>query len=210
MTKEAKNTKELIMEKASELFAMTGFQGTSIREIAQVCDVNVASINYYFGSKQGLYVEISNRSYDWLENGLREIGEKTDKLDEFVVKSFEFIISKPEVICTSVRLILTDGLDDPENSHCQYKGYNGPPGSEFFYKMIQKEFDEKLPEKATDFLVKNLFSQVLHYAMIYSSPRFDEIKKKVSGLNKETICENLKHHTRAVTAYVNSNKEMKL
>jgi hypothetical protein len=76
--------------------------------------------------------------------------------------------------------------------------------------MIQKEFDEKLPEKATDFLVKNLFSQVLHYAMIYSSPRFDEIKKKVSGLNKETICENLKHHTRAVTAYVNSNKEMKL
>lgn len=210
MTKEAKNTKELIMEKASELFAMTGFQGTSIRDIAQVCDVNVASINYYFGSKQGLYVEISNRSYDWLENGLREIGEETEKLDEFVVKAFEFMISKPEVICTSVRLILMDGLDDSENSHCQYKGYNGPPGSEFFHKMIQKEFNESLPQKATEFLVKNLFSQVMHYAIIYSSPRFDEMKKKVSGLNKKTIGENLKHHTRAVVAYVNSNKELEL
>jgi AcrR family transcriptional regulator len=40
-----------IIETAIELFAEKGFEGTSIRDLATKADVNVAMINYYFGSK---------------------------------------------------------------------------------------------------------------------------------------------------------------
>ena len=40
------------MEAAEELFAEKGFSGTSVRDIADAADVNVAMISYYFGSKE--------------------------------------------------------------------------------------------------------------------------------------------------------------
>ena len=47
------NDKQIkIMETAEELFAEKGFSGTSVRDIADAADVNVAMISYYFGSKE--------------------------------------------------------------------------------------------------------------------------------------------------------------
>jgi len=42
------------MEKAEELFAAKGYDGTSIREIARAAHVNLAMVSYYFGSKEKL------------------------------------------------------------------------------------------------------------------------------------------------------------
>ncbi len=44
-----------IINKAIELFATKGFEGTSIRDLAAAADVNVAMVNYYFGSKEKLF-----------------------------------------------------------------------------------------------------------------------------------------------------------
>jgi len=43
-----------IMEAAEELFAEKGFDGTSVRDIAEEAGVNLAMISYYFGSKERL------------------------------------------------------------------------------------------------------------------------------------------------------------
>jgi AcrR family transcriptional regulator len=43
-----------IIEAAQKLFAENGFDGTSVRDIAQEASVNVAMISYYFGSKEKL------------------------------------------------------------------------------------------------------------------------------------------------------------
>jgi AcrR family transcriptional regulator len=44
-----------LIEAATLLFADQGFTATSTREICQAAGVNVASIHYYFGDKDGLY-----------------------------------------------------------------------------------------------------------------------------------------------------------
>ncbi len=49
------SAKAKIIEVANKLFAEKGYEATSIREIASRAEVNLASINYYFGSKQGLF-----------------------------------------------------------------------------------------------------------------------------------------------------------
>ncbi|WP_143306045.1 TetR/AcrR family transcriptional regulator [Chitinophaga vietnamensis] len=43
-----------ILAVAERLFADKGFHGTSVRDIAQEADVNIAMISYYFGSKDKL------------------------------------------------------------------------------------------------------------------------------------------------------------
>ncbi|NSL85420.1 TetR/AcrR family transcriptional regulator [Chitinophaga solisilvae] len=49
------NEKQLaIISVAEKLFAEKGFHGTSVRDIAQVAEVNIAMISYYFGSKDKL------------------------------------------------------------------------------------------------------------------------------------------------------------
>jgi len=50
--------KETIIESALKLFSTKGFEGTSVREIASDAGVNVAMINYYFGSKEKLFESV--------------------------------------------------------------------------------------------------------------------------------------------------------
>ena len=51
MTSAKNYTKEQIIDVATELFAKDGYNGTSVRDIASEANVNVAAINYHFGSK---------------------------------------------------------------------------------------------------------------------------------------------------------------
>ena len=49
------NEKQIhIMEAAEKLFAAKGFEGSSVRDIAEAAAVNLAMISYYFGSKEKL------------------------------------------------------------------------------------------------------------------------------------------------------------
>ena len=49
------NSKQIqIIETAERLFAEKGFDGTSVRDIADEAGINVAMISYYFGSKEKL------------------------------------------------------------------------------------------------------------------------------------------------------------
>jgi len=56
-----KSVQDRLLDAAEELFCERGFEGTSIREIAAAADCNIASVNYYFGGKDKLYVEVWRR-----------------------------------------------------------------------------------------------------------------------------------------------------
>ena len=53
-----KDKREQIIDTAMQLFAERGFEGTSIRDIAEKASVNVAMVNYYFGTKEKLFEKI--------------------------------------------------------------------------------------------------------------------------------------------------------
>ncbi len=52
------NTQNRILEAAGEVFAQYGFRCATIRKICEQAGVNVAAINYHFGSKEELYSEV--------------------------------------------------------------------------------------------------------------------------------------------------------
>jgi len=51
-------TRLRILDTAERLFAERGFDGVSVREITTKAGCNVASVNYYFGNKKGLYLAV--------------------------------------------------------------------------------------------------------------------------------------------------------
>jgi len=71
--------KDRILHAAGAIFAEKGFRSSTVREICDAAEVNIASVNYYFGDKKSLYEETLLLA--------REIGAKTYPTPDF--SSFE-------------------------------------------------------------------------------------------------------------------------
>jgi AcrR family transcriptional regulator len=70
------NTKDRILGAAEELFAVHGFAGTSLRQVTSRADVNIAAVNYHFGSKENLVNEVFRRRMDDMsEKRLKQLAE---------------------------------------------------------------------------------------------------------------------------------------
>lgn len=63
------SARQRILQTAGPLFARVGFQAATVREICDAAQVNLASINYYFGDKNGLYLELVKLAKDEQERG---------------------------------------------------------------------------------------------------------------------------------------------
>jgi len=59
-----KKAKEKIIDSAIELFYYQGFHGTTVRQIAQKAELNLALISYYFGGKKGLLEALMVQFYE--------------------------------------------------------------------------------------------------------------------------------------------------
>src|SRR5262245_13774626 len=55
--------KEDILEAAEKLFVDKGFNGTSTGEIAKAAGVSQSQINYHFGTKENLWLEVHRRGF---------------------------------------------------------------------------------------------------------------------------------------------------
>jgi TetR/AcrR family transcriptional regulator, regulator of cefoperazone and chloramphenicol sensitivity len=47
-----------LLEAAGEVFALHGYKGATVREICRRATANIAAVNYHFGGKEGLYIEV--------------------------------------------------------------------------------------------------------------------------------------------------------
>ncbi|ATW27666.1 TetR/AcrR family transcriptional regulator [Candidatus Formimonas warabiya] len=76
MTKEIlheKSAAQHIMDTAGPLFAIRGYTGVSVKELAKAAGVNNALISYYFGGKKELYAKILSTQLEVLESVISEI-----------------------------------------------------------------------------------------------------------------------------------------
>jgi AcrR family transcriptional regulator len=57
-------TRRNLLDAASEVFAEVGFRAATVREICQRAGANIAAVNYHFGDKSKLYIEVLRRSQE--------------------------------------------------------------------------------------------------------------------------------------------------
>ena len=86
------STKDRILGAAEELFAQHGFSGTSLRQVTSRADVNIAAVNYHFGSKENLVNEVFRRRMDEMTDrrlaALREAVERQPGELEAILAAF--------------------------------------------------------------------------------------------------------------------------
>jgi AcrR family transcriptional regulator len=75
-----------ILNAAETLFSEFGFEGTSTRQIAKISGANMAMINYYFGSKDGVFLEIMEGRISGFKSHLDLISEQDIPAKEKLLK----------------------------------------------------------------------------------------------------------------------------
>jgi AcrR family transcriptional regulator len=124
MDKDKIDKKDHILDVAERIFSDMGYDGASTRMISGEAGVNMAMLNYYFGSKEGLFLAVFERKISSFQALLQNIGndESTtswDKLalcvdkyvDRIIVNScFQILINREMTV--SKRSELSDKLTE--------------------------------------------------------------------------------------------------
>jgi len=98
MEKDKIDKKDHILDVAEKIFSELGYDGASTRMISGEAGVNMAMLNYYFGSKEGLYLAIFERKISAFRTLLQNIGNDDsisawDKMDRCIDNYVERIIT---------------------------------------------------------------------------------------------------------------------
>lgn len=133
MSKNGDNAHERLLNAAEKLFAERGFDGVSVRDITSLASCNVAAINYHFGGKDKLYLELMKGRMVTLReirvNSINEVMKKPDTTLEDLLRAFSWAFLNPLVDEQSggqlMKLMMREMLDP----HL--------PATLFFEKVIQ-------------------------------------------------------------------------
>ena len=86
------STKERILTAAEALFAQRGFEAASLRQLTSAAGVNLAAVNYHFGSKDHLVEQVFKRRLDQLNArrlaALKQISAQPETTLEDVLSAF--------------------------------------------------------------------------------------------------------------------------
>lgn len=105
------STRDQIVIEAIQCFSDTGYDGTSLNDIAAAVGIRRQSLLHHFPSKELLYGEVFERLLsDWFERLAASIGAATrgfDKVELVLAAGFDFFADNPEY----VRLVRREALD---------------------------------------------------------------------------------------------------
>ena len=95
MDKDKIDKKDYILDVAERIFSDVGYDAASTRLISGEAGVNMAMLNYYFGSKEGLFLAVFERKIELFRTMLQNIGndESMSPWDK-LVKCAESFINK--------------------------------------------------------------------------------------------------------------------
>jgi len=109
------SSEEKLKEAAKSVFLKKGFAGTTARDIADAAGMNIALTNYYFRSKEKLFVEVFRDLFSLYCTNTVKILEKPiglkEKIIEIIEEDYRMMKEEP----TLVLFIMTEIHRDCEN-----------------------------------------------------------------------------------------------
>jgi len=95
-------SEDKIREAAKRVFLKKGFDGTTSRDIAKEADMNIALTNYYFRSKEKLFLEIfKDVLEEYFQNMLTILNKDIDiktKISEIIDNDFAMMKKEPDLV----------------------------------------------------------------------------------------------------------------
>ncbi len=126
------SVRERLLGAASRLFATKGYAATTVREIVEAAGVTKPVLYYYFGSKEGLFLELMGQVLDYVQvlttEALQAGGSARQRIEALLDRTFTLMVDNVDV----VRVM--DSI------------YYGPPqGAPFFdFEVVHRAFEDSL------------------------------------------------------------------
>jgi len=158
--------RDRILQAAGAIFADKGFRGSTVREICDVAEVNIASVNYYFGDKKSLYEETLLLA--------RQIGAQTYPTPDF--SSFDspehrlrgmILLLLNRLVANHsepwpVKILMAEILDPSPAARPLIDGYIEP-----FLDAIFTTVAQLLPSEASETLVRQTAFSIVAQCVYY-------------------------------------------
>jgi AcrR family transcriptional regulator len=145
--KASDTTRERILTAAERIYAASGFHGMSLRDVTLLAGVNLASVNYHFGSKDKLILALADRRLTPInEERLERLGKLRDKHGREPIPVRELVCALVDPMLKAlrqgknnraimVRLVAQMMIDDPRRFSHVHKT---------FYKPVLDRYHDEL------------------------------------------------------------------
>jgi AcrR family transcriptional regulator len=145
-------TRERILNEAEALFAQKGYHAVSVREVTTAAECNLAAINYHFGHKKNLYLEVFRSR--WLPRSRRVRASFREAL------AAHDTVSPKEMVQALAEAFLRGPLSDEERQrhHQLMVRELGQPSEAFemVAEQAMRPFFQDLAETLRPFMPKGL------------------------------------------------------
>ncbi|MBO1628554.1 TetR/AcrR family transcriptional regulator [Bacillus arachidis] len=156
---ENQDPKERIIQATLEIIGNHGTDKVTIREIASRVGVNVAAVNYYFGSKSNLIQQSMEYFADTMQDAFFNFHQKEiplkDKLYLFLTSFAETAVTYPGVVKSLVNQMMENGEIRSEVALTMEKG--SVAIKQVIGQLIQSTDDKKL-----SFIALQLMSSIIY------------------------------------------------
>jgi TetR/AcrR family transcriptional regulator, regulator of cefoperazone and chloramphenicol sensitivity len=191
---EQDTTRERIVEAAGQIFADRGFDGTTVRDICQLAEANVAAVNYYFGDKQRLYVEAVVRAHRWrMERAaLPDWGAETpprEKLADFILTFLRRIRTGPENTWHT-RLIMREMMN-PHEACAELVQSSIRPQFEILQSILRELLPDDIADEKLHLTAFSVVGQCLFYHFADPVVRNLVTGEEYAGYEIEKLAEHI-------------------
>ncbi len=187
------NTKERILHAAEDLFAQHGFAGTSLRQVTSRADVNIAAVNYHFGSKENLVHEVFKHRMDEMsEKRLASLAAAVEK-DPADMEAILLAFIQPALALTLDRhgasfvRVLARAYAEKNDGLRNFLSEN--------YGQVLREFAKAIARCVPDLSKEELYWRMdfVAGALTYAMADFGLIKRQ-PGVSEKSHCEKAAQH----------------
>lgn len=194
------STKDRILGAAEALFAQHGFAGASLRQVTANAKVNLAAVNYHFGSKDNLIEEVFRRRLDDLNErrieALRLVkanpaAQLEDVLAAFIHPALDVSLDSGGGL-TFVRVLARAYAEHNERLRKFLSENYG-----YVLKQFAGEFNRHLPRLSKQELYARL--DIISGALTYAMTDFGVIQRRgdSSDVHRQRSAEHLIHFAAA-------------
>jgi len=177
----AHETKKKIIDVARKIFSENGFEGTSIRELAKQAEVNVAAINYHFGSKEQLFFFIIQDAITNLTLSLKLIYEnhliKKTNAEDFFIEVYRYFHKNSSDIVSTMKVLMSVPMTQKSEMRHIKEIEKGPPGAEYFEKVLIENTQKEISAENLHWATTAIFSHITHKTIIMHTCISEEDKK---------------------------------
>ncbi len=148
-----KDTRQTLLESACRIFAQKGFHEANVAEICKRAKANIAAINYHFGGKKLLYMEVLHHAAEVADREFplicRDLGiAPEERLHRFIRAQFDRGSCKGLAGCFD-RLVVHEMIN-PSFAHGALFNKQMRPRREYLFALVR----ELLPSGASEHHVR--------------------------------------------------------